>query len=168
VEEKKLKQRLKNLERQCELEESIYKKYLAKFNKSDNIDESFFVAGLMLYLGEGDKKNKNRVNLANTDPKIIRFFIRWVVYFFDIDKKKIKIQLHLYENMIIDDEENFWKKKLGISGNQLYKSQIRKLKKNSFSYKSTNSHGTCSLYILNTKLKTEIMMAIKALLQKFC
>ena len=37
------------------------------------------VAGLMLYLGEGDKKNQSRIGLANTDPWIIQFFLEWLV-----------------------------------------------------------------------------------------
>ncbi len=148
-------------------EKNVYEKYLGKFSEIKDVENSFFAAGLMLYLGEGDKRNKNRVNLANTDPEIIRFFIKWVVHFFNIEKKKIRFQLHLYENMKIGDEENYWKKELDVFPNQLYKSQIRKLKKNSFSYSSHDSHGTCSLYISNTKLKTEIMMAIKAILKKF-
>ena len=42
----------------------------------------------MLYLGEGDKKNYNRISLANTDPEIIKFFIKWMVDFFDIIREK--------------------------------------------------------------------------------
>ena len=64
-----------------------------------------WVAGLMLYLGEGDKKNSARIGLANPDVWIIQFFLRWLVKFMGVRKDEIKMELHLYENMDIAKEE---------------------------------------------------------------
>ena len=143
----------------------VYNKYWEKFaNLSKN---NFFVAGLMLYLGEGDKKNNTRINLVNTDPEIIKFFIKWMMDFLSIDKRKIKVQLHLYENMDIGKEKEFWRNKLDFQENQFYKSSIRKLKKASFSYKESFRHGTCSLYVLGVEKKREVMMALRAFLDRY-
>jgi len=148
-----------------EKEGKVYRKYIKKF--ADLPDDTFFVAGLMLYLAEGDKKNRNRVSLANTDSAVINFFIKWITTFFEASKEDIRIQLHLYESMDIDKERSFWKNKLGVSDRQFYKEQIRELRKGSFSYAGTKSHGTCSIFIPDTAMKMEIMMAIKAFLKKF-
>ena len=145
----------------------IYKRYIKKLEKIIDSENIFFIAGLMIYLGEGDKKNRNRVNLANTDVEIIKFFLKWVIHFFDVSKKDVRIQLHLYENMEIEEQQCFWVEELGIPLEQFYKTQVRKLKKGSFSYKDSFGHGTCSVYILNTQVKREIMMAIKAFFKRF-
>src|SRR3989344_6341070 len=34
-----------------------------------------FIAGLMLYWGEGDKASKSQVRHANTDPELIKLFV---------------------------------------------------------------------------------------------
>jgi len=143
----------------------VYKKYQKRLDKIS--EDAFFVAGLMLYLAEGGKSNYAQISLANTDPRIIKFFIKWINDFLNINKKEIKIQLHLYENMDIEKEKNFWKNELGLPEIQFYKPEIRKLQKSSFSYRESFRHGTCSIYVLGVEKKREVMMGIQAFLDKF-
>jgi hypothetical protein len=143
----------------------VYKKQQEKLLNLSK--DSFFTAGLMLYLGEGSKKDRNRISLANTDPFIMIFFIKWLNDFLNIPKEKIRAQLHLYENMNIQKEKNFWINKLGINKDQFYKPSIRKLQKSSFSYKESYRHGTCSIYICETEKKRELMAAIEAFLDLY-
>lgn len=125
-------------------------------------EESLFVAGLMLYAAEGEKKSRCDIAFTNTDPALVRFFARWIVQFLGLPKEKLRIQLHLYENMDIKVEEQFWLTELSFSEMQLWKSQVHKLRPNSFSYRDTSRHGTCKLYIGNTIKKSEIRLSIKA------
>lgn len=143
-----------------DLAKQVYDKYKEKLKKISK--ENFFIAGLMLYLGEGAKKKESSIVLANTDPKVIKFFIKWMIEFLDIPKDKMRAQLHLYENMDIVKEKDFWKKELGFSEKQFYKISVRKLQKTSFSYKSSFNHGTCSLYAFGTEKYRELIMAMKA------
>ena len=129
--------------------------------------ESFFVAGLMLYLGEGDKKNRSRVGLANTDTEVIQFFVKWLKDFLKVDEQKIHAELHLYENMDIEAEKTFWEKITGLPKKQFYKTQIRKLRSGSFTYQESHRHGTCSIIFISTDKKTKIMMAIKSFLDLY-
>lgn len=129
--------------------------------------DAIFVAGLMLYLGEGDKKNQWRIALANTDSELIKFFIRWLDQFLGIKQNRLKATLHLYENMDLEQEKEFWKKELNFNNSQFFKPQIRKLKKSSFSYKESYRHGTCSIYLGSVNKKTELMMGIEAFLEKY-
>lgn len=143
-------------------EEKEYQKYLKKFQKLS--EDSIFIAGLMLYLAEGDKKVRSRIVLANTDPMIIQFFVKWLVTFLDVDKNNIKVQLHLYEDIDLEKEKDFWHNELEISKNQFYKSSVRKIKPGSFTYKDSIRHGTCSIYVLSVEKKRQVSMAIKAFL----
>jgi len=145
--------------------QEVYKKQQKKLANLSK--DSFFTAGLMLYLGEGDKKNRNRISLANTDPFIINFFIKWLDDFLNIPKERIRAQIHLYENMDVNKEINFWTKKTGFKKNQFYKPSIRKLQKSSFSYKESYRHGTCSLYICDTEKKRELTATTQVFLDLY-
>lgn len=129
--------------------------------------DSFFVAGLMLYLGEGNKKDKYKIALANTDPLIIKFFVKWLTDFLSIPKEEMKFQLHLYENMDIRHEIKFWINELRLKENQLYRPSIRKLRKSSFSYRESYRHGTCDISVCGREKKRELIAAIQALLDLY-
>ena len=138
-----------------------YEKYLKYFSK--NISQKvFFTSGLMLYLAEGAKTNYYTISVANTDLRIIKFFVRWLHKFFGVDKDQLKVFLHLYENIDIEKEKQFWKNELDFNDNQFYKPYITKNKKASFLYKESFRHGTCTVLFSNTIIKRKIMMAIKA------
>lgn len=161
------RERFRNtMERKQELEcREVYKKYQKRLSKIS--EDAFFVAGLMLYLGEGDKSHYAQISLSNTDPKIIKFFIKWMIDFLGIAKEDMRVQLHLYENMDIENEKRFWKNELGFSEIQFYKSEVRKLQKSSFSYKESYRHGTCQIYFPGVEKKRELMMAIEAFVDKY-
>ena len=120
-----------------------YDKYLKHFTRIPQ--NTFFASGLMLYLAEGGKTSNYSVSLANTDPRIIKFFIKWLRGFFSVPRARLRAQLHLYENMNIKKETEFWKNELGFERNQLYKPYITRYKKASFLYRESFRHGTCSL-----------------------
>ena len=124
--------------------------------------QSLFVAGLMLYLAEGGKNNDYATVLANTDPRLIKFFLWWLQKFFKVPKKNIRMQLHLYESMNIREQERFWLKLGGLSKKQLYKTQIRPLKPGSFSYSESFRHGTCQVYVSGRKCKIALTLSIRA------
>ena len=98
---------------------SIYKEETSKLACIS--EDSFYIAGLMLYLGEGNKKSQYTISVSNTDPKLIKFFICWMEKFFFVERKDVKAGLHLYENMDIEKEKKFWKNTLGIKKGQFYK-----------------------------------------------
>ena len=139
-----------------------YEKYTLRFASLSH--ESLFAAGLMLYLAEGAKTDDYSISIANTNPRVIQFFIRWLGIFFDVPKEKFRAELHLYPTMDIPKEVLFWKTELGFEDYQFYKTQVRKLQKSSFSYRESFRHGTCGLSFCSVEKKTEIMAAIKALL----
>ena len=143
----------------------IYNKYQKRFAKLSK--DAFFVAGLMLYLGEGDKRRYERISLANTNPEVIKFFIKWMIEFLKIKKEEIKAELHFHEGMDVEKEKKFWRNELKFSETQFYKTQIRKLRKGSYSYKESSNHGTCSIYVMGVERKRELMMAIHAFIDRY-
>lgn len=146
-------------------ETRLHEEYMQQRKKFLGItDISFFVAGLILYLAEGGKTDYSRIILSNTDPRIIKFFVRWLNEFLQIPKDKMRAWLHLYENMDLQKEKEFWKNELGFKNGQFYKPYVSKLKPASFSYKESYRHGTCSIYFGSVEKKQELTMAIQAFL----
>ena len=149
-------------EKKEKIRESVYQREREKFCNLSQ--ETLYVAGLMLYSAEGGKKDAHRITLANTDISIILFFIKWVQMFFDIEVGQLRFQLHLYENMNIGREEQFWRNSfLGkVKKSQFYKTQIRSLKAGSFTYSGSHNHGTCSVFVSSTEKKVKLIESIRA------
>lgn len=145
-----------------EREQRVYEQQRAKIGEVSS--QTDFVAGLMLYAAEGDKKNRSTIALANTDPTLIRFFIRWLHEHLAIPREKMRVELHLYESMDIEAEKAYWRDITGLSQDQFYRSQIRQLRPNSFSYSESFRHGTCRVLTHGVEAKTELLLSIRAFL----
>lgn len=158
------RERYRNTVRQKREEASlrVYEEERKRLQKLSR--DSHYIAGLLLYAAEGEKKNRYRIALANTDSRIILFFKNWMRTFLDIKEGDMRAQLHLYENMDIAKEEDYWLQKLGFKKSQLYKTQVRLLREGSFSYRGGYGHGTCSIEHSKGEKKTKVLMAIKAFL----
>ncbi len=99
--------------------------------------------------------------------KKLRFFIKWLEIYLDIPKSDVKIQLHLYETMDIETETEFWQNLLGVEMSQFYKTQVRKLREGSFSYKESFRHGTCQVIYYSGDKKARLVAAMKAFVDSF-
>ena len=147
----------KKLERRLLEKYKIQKKKIGVLSKRE-----LFIAGLFLYWGEGGKSSRNVLSLCNTDPSVIKFTLFWINKCLHVSKKKIHINLHLYSDMDVTKETNYWSRVLRIGKDQFTKPYIKKSKKTDLDQKSFG-HGTCSLYVCNTSLKENILMTIKVI-----
>lgn len=119
-----------------------------------------FLAGLFLYWGEGGKTERGLISISNTDPSVIKFALYWLYKAFNTPKEKIKILLHLYTDMDIEDSIIFWSKELNIPISQFTKPYIKKSNRAELDEKGFG-HGTCQLRVNNTVQKEKILMSIK-------
>lgn len=70
-------------------------------------DREFLVAGVALYAGEGTK-TEGAACLANTDPRMINFYCRWLRRFFDVDEQRLRVRLYLHQGLDLDEARSFW------------------------------------------------------------
>ena len=70
------------------------------------------IALAMLYLGEGSKNNLT--SLGNTNPLIVKFFIKSVEVLFNIDKSQIRSEIHLRNDQDGNKMIRYWSSQLGI------------------------------------------------------
>jgi hypothetical protein len=121
------------------------------------------IAGFMLYWGEGTKYGTGTLLLANTDPSMIKFFMRWINQSFDIPKHALRIRLHLYRDMNMKGELNYWSTELKIPVSQFSPSYIKKTSSKRINHKGGFGHGTCNIGLSSVSLKEKVMMSIKAI-----
>lgn len=79
-----------------------------------------FVAGIALYAGEG-AKTEGAVKFANSDTRMIRFFVAWLREFFEIDEARLRLRLYLHEGLDLDDANRHWSAVTGIPVTQFLK-----------------------------------------------
>lgn len=123
----------------------------------------FLIAGLFLYLGEGAKSTRSRIQVTNSDPAIIQFSIFWMNKILGIKRSKLKVQLHLYKDMDINNEVSFWKKVTHFKNDQIIKPYIKKTSSLKINHPSFG-HGTCAIYCHDAKLKDEFMAGIRVIM----
>ena len=56
-----------------------------------------------LYWGEGSKTSPGTIMISNTDPAVLRYFIRWI-RLFKVSTEKMHVLLHLYKDMNVEKE----------------------------------------------------------------
>lgn len=81
---------------------------------SPPLNDPFFMLGIGLYWGEGDKYSKSTVGLSNSDPSIARIFIKWIMKFFKEDFEKFSIRVQHYDVAQDEKIKNYWSKELGV------------------------------------------------------
>lgn len=132
----------------------------AAFKIKSISERDLLIGGIFLYMGEGSKTTKGTTALTNTNPKILKLFLEWL-YLHDIPKEKLKVQLHLYEDMDIEKQILFWVKTLNLNKKQFRKPHIKPTNSNSLSYKNQQGQGTCTVLYENVKMYETTMMYLK-------
>jgi transcriptional regulator with XRE-family HTH domain len=83
-------------------------------------EREFLMAGVAVYWGEGSKTDGS-VKLANSDPAMIDFFLRWLRHFFIIDESRLRIWLYLHQGLDLDAAIEFWSDLTSIPASQFGK-----------------------------------------------
>lgn len=138
------------------------KKLVLPLSKRD-----ILIGGLFLYWGEGTKSHVADLAVTNTDPSMLKFFMKWLKTCFGIPKTLLKVQLHLYKDMDIKKEINFWSTTLNILTQQFIRPYIKHSFLKDINHKGGFGHGTCSIYIGNARLTEKVLMAIKTITDKY-
>lgn len=123
--------------------------------------EPLYIAGCMLYWGEGSK-NKNSVIFTNSDPFMLILFKKFLQTYFEISNSEIAFSINCYTDLrSLEEIENYWLKILGLERSSLRKGQINNLPKSSKNKSKKSEYGTVRLIINNTRIVQEIFGAIQ-------
>lgn len=136
----------------------IQKKLILPLNERE-----IFIAGLFLYWGEGAKYRRSSLSISNSDPAVIKFFIHWLNRSAKIPKNKMGVELHLYSDMNIRKEMEFWSRTINLPQSQFIVPYIKKTSSKKINHKGGFGHGTCNVRINNVAIAERILMSIKAI-----
>ena len=112
-----------------------------------------FIAGLMIYWGEGDRNLKNgMIRVSNTDPALLKLFYLFLQKYLPEITHRIRAYLVLYPDLNEENCKNFWSKNIEIPVDKFYKStyihgrhRTKKL-----------GYGICTITVNNRAYKEKI------------
>ncbi len=125
-----------------------------------------FLAGLFLYWGEGSKTVETSTILSNTDPAMLRFFIKWL-QILGVSKERLKIRVSLYSDMNVKQELKYWSQILEIPLSQFRKPYIKDSRRADITYVQKFSHGTCNVIYENRDISELILQSLVHIQSKF-
>ena len=130
---------------------------LAEIEYKNYRTSPLFMAGLMLYVSEGDTQNSALIRLTNSRPDLHSIFIRFLTTYLGVEKRSIHFWLLLYPDLNEVTCMKHWSKKTSLSVGQFYKNQVIQGR----STKRTLHFGVGNTIIGSTLLKKKLMRWIE-------
>lgn len=120
------------------------------------------IAGCMLYWGEG-AKSRNDLQIANSDPDLLCFFIKFLRESLDVQDDDIIVRVHCYSgnDVSVEDIERYWLSALELPISCLRKSVINVQPKSSQQKGRKLLYGVCHVSVYSTRLLQHIYGAIQ-------
>jgi predicted transcriptional regulator len=125
-------------------------------------NDPLHVAGCMLYWGEGTK-NRSAICFVNSDPEMMKIFIRFLRECLDIPEEMFNIRVNAYLDNGLGEEEiiRYWMDVLGLKSENLRKSRFNNQPTSSQQKGRKLFYGTCSLAVNSTRLVQHVFGAIQ-------
>ena len=118
---------------------------------------TLFIAGLMLYLADGDQKDSSRIRLSSTNAESHRIFISFAQTFLGVASGDISFWVALYPGMDEAKHMKRWSQAIRLSVSQFGKTQYLTVAK----APKTLHPGSGNTIIGNTVLKKKLMRWIE-------
>lgn len=130
-------------------------------------ERDVFMLGIGIYAGEGSKTH-DLVRLVNSDPRILRLFIRWLRKL-GASETNFALRIHAYPETDSKAAERYWLKELELPLSSLQKMCIDTRKGKSKAREGAQPYGTAHLTICskgNKRLGVFLARKISAYLEK--
>ena len=101
------------------------------------------------------------LRLCNTDPAVVKFFVKWCKECLGIPAEKFRAYLHLYNDMNINQETEYWSKEIAIPRSQFVRPYVKKSSQYTINHKGVFGHGTCNVYVGDAKITQQVLAGIK-------
>lgn len=91
-----------------------------------------WLMGVMLYWAEGSKQKEHDpsvgVDFSNSDPLMIKLFLRWLLEICEINRDRIYFSLYIHENAKarLDDVRSYWLRQTGFPPSALQFTYFKK------------------------------------------
>lgn len=128
------------------------------------------IVGVTLWWAEGSKSRRDTrwknartypIEITNTDPNIIKAFLKFLRNDIQVDEKRIHLQLQIHEGDNQKKLENFWSKQTKIPKTRFNKTIIRPT-----GNKIGKSMGTCKIRFADKSIYIELDNMFKSVLNE--
>jgi hypothetical protein len=143
-----------NRKRRAEIEAIRSEARSEAFQMLNNPD---WLAGVVLYWAEGGKR-RNSFEMANTDPRVLRFFVRWIRTYLD-KGASFTFQMHLHEGNDEAAARLFWQQQTGLYEANFHRTFIKP--KGTGHRKNHLPHGVCKVRVRRSSNMWNRVMAWK-------
>jgi transposase-like protein len=120
--------------------------------------------GTALFWAEGSKRERQHLRFANSDPELIKVFLKFCRKVCKIPEEKIKARIHLYPGMDVQKAMKFWSEVTGIPPENFYKPQVQVSRASKRKRGKKLPFGTLHLVCGNT----ETFCKVKGWIQGIC
>jgi transcriptional regulator with XRE-family HTH domain len=131
---------------------------------SSEDERALFYLAVALYIGEG-KKRGHDVSLSNTDPRVIRIFLRFLRKICGVDESKVWAWINIFDDAGLEEAQRYWEESTGLLSSQFYKPVVRPQKGGSYS--NLSEHGTLTVGVSNTNLRDIVLNWCEEYLNKY-
>jgi hypothetical protein len=131
--------------------------------KAQRSSFNLFLAGCMLYWAEGSKTDRCSLTFTNSDPDMIRLFMRFLREACEVPDNRIRVRVHGFLNNGITREaiESYW-----LNTTELPNGQLRKGQWDAYGTskrtKRTLLYGTAHVYVCDTRVMQMVMGGISS------
>ncbi len=124
-----------------------------KIRKQLTIEQERLKAiALGLYWGEGSKYNPISIRLTNSDPSLLRTFIKFLREVCGVNAEKIRLWLIIHPDISSEKAEEYWSYQLNVPLSQFSKTIVIDHRGNG-TYKKKSIYGTATVCVHNMKLR---------------
>jgi hypothetical protein len=122
-------------------------------------DSKLMGMGIGLYWGEGNKANKHSVRLGNTDPDLIKTFMRFLIELFGVQKDDLRFGLQIFTDIDPEIALHYWTEQLGVEGSQFGKITVT-ISGSIGTYRKKSLYGVVTVMYHNKKLRDTIVQML--------
>lgn len=135
-------------------------------------EKELFYLGTVLYWAEGSKQKEHnpseRVSFSNSDPFMVRIFLRWLFEVIGLQREKIDFSIYSHENIRDREKEiiNYWSRITGFDEVKFDKIYYKKSKKKN--YRKKQGKNYYGLLRITVKRSTDLNRKIAGWIEGIC
>ena len=108
----------------------------------------------MLYWGEGYKRG-GEVSFSNSDPRMIKVFLRFLRHVCGVHEERLRMALHYYQDHNPKELMTFWSEQTQIPALQFHTPYLHV--RNGGTYRELSRYGTATVHYADKKLLKQIL-----------
>lgn len=150
-------------ERKRQALKSSEKNLVQSINKIDSITAKIYAS--LIYWCEGGKYPAcNKIEFANSDPQLQKFFITLLRKAFNLEESKFRIHVQIHDTHDFEEIKKFWSDLLNIPQSQFIKPTVTKMRGGKHRREYL---GTCTVRYMDFRIQLKLIGIYEEFAKRF-